>query len=74
MYLDPTDFNFLSATLVSDDTSDLDAVLYVSATLASFPIPYDGALVLNFTTVDNINSNEAGWPTDLGFSLANNDF
>jgi hypothetical protein len=74
MYLDPTDFYDLTVTLVSDDTSDSDAVLYASATIATFPLPYEGSLVFNFTTVDNTYTNEAGWPTDLGFSLANNDF
>lgn len=74
MYLDPTDFSFLSVTLVSDDTSDSDAVLYASATMSTFPIPYEGTLVFNFTTVDNTYTNEAGWPTDLGFSMVNNDF
>jgi len=74
MYLDPTDFSFLSVTLVSDDTSDSDAVLYASATISTFPIPYEGTLVFNFTTVDNTYTNEAGWPTDLGFLLPDNDF
>ncbi len=74
MYLDPTDFYNLSVTLVSDDTSDSDAVLYASASISYFSLPYEGSLVFNFTTVDNSYTNEAGWPTDLGFSLPNNDF
>jgi hypothetical protein len=74
MYLDPTDFYDLSVTLVSDDTSDSDAVLYASASISLFSLPYEGSLVFNFTTVDNSYTNEAGWPTDLGFSLDNNNF
>jgi hypothetical protein len=74
MYLDPTDFSYLAVTLVSDDTSDSDALLYASATMSTFPIPYEGTLVFNFTTVDDTYTNEAGWPTDLGFSMPNDDF
>jgi hypothetical protein len=74
MFIDYVDFASLTVTIVSDDTNDVDSLLYATAITSTFPIPYEGSLVFNFTTVDNIITNEAGWPSDLGFSLANNDF
>lgn len=57
LYLSPTDFSGLNTMLVTDDPSDTDAVLYLTAWTSTFTLPYEGSLVLNFTTVDNTYTN-----------------
>lgn len=48
--------------------SDELSVLRISMRLSS-DLPYEGAINLNFSTVENIPENMAAWPETLGYPI-----
>lgn len=64
-------FSYASVQSTSRDTLDDDNLLYAVFTVG-IPIPNEGAINFNMTTVDNLYLNSAGWPYDLGFGIPQN--
>ncbi|CAD8140771.1 unnamed protein product [Paramecium octaurelia] len=54
----------------SVDQVDADMVCY-SNVVVLLPIPYEGAINFNMSTVNSTYESSAAWPNDLGFGLGN---
>ena len=52
------------------DQVDADMVCY-SNMVVILPIPYEGAINFNMSTVNSTYESSAAWPNDLGFGLGN---
>ena len=63
--------NFISVTLetTSKDTNDLNNIIRATFT-SDMTLPWEGAINFNLTVEDEVYKNSAGWPTTLGFSIA----
>jgi hypothetical protein len=61
--------NPTSVTCTSKDQVDEETVCYAQITVG-LPIPYEGAINFNMSTLNDTYNSVSAWPKDLGFNLA----
>jgi hypothetical protein len=70
MDIPPDPFPAVSLVCTSRDKADIYAVCYTTLTVG-VPIPWEGAINFNMSTITSTLEESTAWPNDLGFGIAN---